>query len=498
MKSQELTAADHVVVFETESQARQMLETANAYKRTAILVQNLEGETYIVGVFKGKKDAIEEMGNLIDNRNLAVVTRNAGTHNVSFYNLIGLANAIIDSANDGLVDCEYPHWYGGIMGKLYAKIETPESQPVIQEIPESQEVVEIVDKPVASLYPILNGVVYKDETGWVNEVRYLKRTPDMKSDWFYRGCKKCDEHTRLEVYWDNWGGNDGAERVYTLQIQRRDSTEGYDWYNYQQLCGHAEQIRQQCVNNSLLEMAYKMALYMIPDFAALPIKPIGLAPAPTLIGIFEAQKIVRLAKSDTPVYAVAKSIDESERDDGISHNVLYVTMIAERVHRFVLCDQAELSEACRLIEIRKDELFVFEELDCEAVTYAATVDARWIMHPNGRWKIYFHDERPDDASDCSQFEFNGWDLNGEEYRIELGFGDTDENRDERIVWRIYAKDIEWDGKTRDLVCICRHPDALPEDDMGYKRPPANPHSVSPMPIPWLATENMNEEYEYAY
>lgn len=230
----------------------------------------------------------------------------------------------------------------------------------------------------------------------------------------------------------------------------------------------------------------------------------SLAPFPTLIDIENAQKIVRLAKNnpDLPIYAVIGGFDGL----GPSDFVLVVSTDKQVFNNFLkqfkkedydetyqpACNPDDF-ELCKLIEIRKDESFVFEELDCEAVTYAATVDAQWIIHPNGKWKIYFHDECPN-ANDCPQVKFDGWDLNGDEYRIEFGFN----GHDERIVFRLYAKDIIWDGKPRDLVCVCRHPDALPEDDMGYKRPPVNPHSVSPIAIPWLATENENEEYKYAY
>jgi len=223
------------------------------------------------------------------------------------------------------------------------------------------------------------------------------------------------------------------------------------------------------------------------------LRKVELASFNALISIESAQDIVRFAKSGRYVYAPIQSIDESERYDVVSHYVLFSTVNRVIAKKTAWDDKTDLTEACKLIEIRKDETFVFEELDCEAVTYAATVDAQWIMHPNGQWKIYFHDERPEDASDCSQFEFDGWDLNGDEYRIEFGFGDNDENRDERIVWRVYAKDIVWDGKTRDLVCICRHPDALPEDDMGYKRPVASKPAIV---VPWLKTES--KEYEYGY
>jgi hypothetical protein len=283
-----------------------------------------------------------------------------------------------------------------------SKIETTESQPVIQEIPESKEVVEIADKPI-------------------------ERLPE-----------------------------------------------------YVQVCGRS-------VRNHDAEK------HVVLDFDNTPRK-VELAPFNALISIENAQKIVRLAKCESiniPVYAVAESIDESERNDGKSHNVLYVTSDSVLAKKIAWGDKTELSEACRLIEIREDETFFFEELDCEAVTYAATVDAQWIMHPNGQWKIYFHDTRPEDAvNDCRPFEFNGFDLNGDEYLIEIGFNDFSE---QPIVFRVYAKDIEWDGKTRDLVCICRHPDALPEDDLGYKRPVASKPAIA---IPWLKTES--KEYEYGY
>ena len=134
----ELTVADHVVVFETESQARQVLETANAYTRTAILVQNLESETYIVGVFKSKKAATEAKKNVAGvGRVFDIVVQPSGCTNkaVSFYNIVMLAHAITGENHDKLVTCEHPYWCDGAKGKLYAKIATTESQPVTQEIP---------------------------------------------------------------------------------------------------------------------------------------------------------------------------------------------------------------------------------------------------------------------------------------------------------------------------------------------------------------------------
>ncbi len=381
MKSQELTAADHVVVFETEWQARGVLETVNAYSRAAILVRNLKGETHIVGVFKSKKDAIEAKGSIAGVSNsFCILTRNdSGYNHLRFIDIVDLAVKLVSFPSQ-LVTCDkitQPPCFQEA-GKYYAKIDSPETTefPVAEE---KQEVVEVVDKPIIPTH-----------------------------------------------------GDENIPRKATL------------------------------------------------------------AAFPSLMNIESARDTVRFAKLGKPVYAPVKSIDESERDDGISHYVLFATVnriIAKTIARD---DKSDLTEACKLAEIKPDETFVFEELDCEAVTYAATVDAQSIMHPNGRWKIYFHDddERPDDV----KVEFDGWDLNGDEYRIEFGFN----GHDERIVFRIYAKDIMWDGKIRDLVCICRHPDALPEDDMGYKRPPVNPHSVPLITIPWLETENENEEYEYAY
>lgn len=401
MKSQELTAADHVVVFESPEQANKVAYVAAHYNRAAILVRNLEGETHIIKVFETKKAAIEAKSGVVDNHQLSIVTRNDSTHHVSFYNIIGAAYAITGADNDDtLVATDHPsrQHLKGVFGNIYAKIETPEL-PVVEE---KQEVVEIPVKPIECLP------------------------------------------------------------------------------KYVQVCGRG-------VRNPDAEK------HIVLDFDSTPRK-VKLAAFQSLIDIENAQEVVKLAKWNTRVYTVVKSIDESERDDGISHDVVFVTPNLKKAQDVEFDDKSELSEVCKLIEIRKDESFVFAELDCEAVTYAATVDAQWITHPNGRWRIYFHDERPEDANDCSQFEFDGWDLNGDEYRIEFGFG----NSDERIIWRIYAKDISWDGKARDLVCICRHPDALPEDDMGYKRPPVNPHSVPLIAIPWLATENENEEYEYAY
>lgn len=389
----ELTAADHVVVFETESQTRQVLEAANAYTRTAILVQNLESETYIVGVFKSKKAATEAKKNVAGvGRVFDIVVQPSGYTNkaVSFYNIVMLAHAITGENHDKLVTCEHPYWCDGAKGKLYAKIATTESQPVIQEIPENQEATE---KPTLKME-------YGQSSVWRTYLSAITATP----------------------------------------------------------------------------------------------RKVESAPYPAPIGIFEARKVVRFAKSGSLVYAVIKSIDESERDDVVAYSVSFVTCNRIFAKKMAWDDKSELSKACKLIKIREDETFIFEGLDCPAVTYAATVDAQWIMHPNGRWKIYFHDERPEDVSDCSAFEFDGWDLNGEEYCIEFGVGDSDENRDERIVFRVYAKDIMWDGKARDLVCICRHPDALPEDDMGYKRPPVNQTRTL---IPWL-NEPECKVYEYAY
>ena len=397
MKSQELTAADHVVVFKSSEQANKVAYVAANYNRAAILVRNFNGETHIIKAFETKKAAIEAKKDGSINSQLSVVTRNDSTHSVNFYNIIGAAHAISGSGNDDvLVETDHPtkQHLKGVYGKLYAKIATPESQPVIQEIPESQEVVEIADKPI--------------------------------------------EHLPESV----------------------------------QVCGRG-------INNEI-SGSVKLLTTLV------------------LIDIEQAEKAIRIAKSGDLVYA---EIGEKE--------VMYCVSIPEieQIRAESKMD-FDLSELCRLKEIRDDETFVFEEVACPTVIYLATVDLnnvcgcpvnmRRIKHPSGKGWIYF--DLPQGFDPLKPCDFiaisDAYDLHGNEYSLEFGDGD-DNVIDFNKPIRVYGIDMVWGGVRREKVCICRHPDLdeCDDDDDGFKPP----RICQPLE-PWLQIDNDgNEElFDYAY